>query len=807
MNEEFDLNELQYNFDFKGFLLKLFSYWKLFLLCLGITFSIAYYINVRKVPVYTMSNLISIKDDQNPFFSTNTSLTFNWGGTTDKLNTAVISLRSRSHNEKVVDRLQYYINYYRDGKYKRVDAYKQSPFKIVVDTSRYQIIGSAITIRLVDSLKYTLEATFEKRNYGLQSFGSKKKSQWFADTESFKREFSFDEPVRLPFFNGVIERDKDQGLSKQPYYISFTSFNSAVSRQLRILINPESNGSSVLRLQLSGTNKARLVDYLNTSVQVLSDDVLERKNIFATKTIRFIDSSLAYKSKELKGAENELNDYKNKNAIFDLEKEGAEISAKLNKLDSRKESVNRELNYYNTLEDYLLTRTNYNDVPAPSVAGISEASIVSGVSRIFILAEERSKYQYSVKEGNSVFDDIDRQINAVKSVLLENIISSKSLINSELKDINANIYKNEALIRKLPREQQELLKIQRRYDVSQGTYNLFLAKRNEAGLVKAANVSDVFVIDPAKDTGGGQIGPNTQLNYVVALIIGLLIPFIIVFIVFILDNKIHTATDVTRLSHIPLLGTIGKSTVEGNLAVLGRPKSTISESFRALRSSLQFIYKKQGISGAKTVLITSSISGEGKTFCAINIASVFALSNKKTILLGLDLRKPKIFGDFNIDNTIGVVNYLINDATKEEIIQKTSIPDLDIITSGPIPPNPSELLMNDQMEELMTSLKQEYDYIILDTPPIGLVADVLELIKYADANIYVIRQNFTQKGMLSVINEKYKTGEVKNISFVFNFFKQKKGYGYGYGYGSYADSYHETAEDKTKGKLWKKLFK
>jgi capsular exopolysaccharide synthesis family protein len=432
------------------------------------------------------------------------------------------------------------------------------------------------------------------------------------------------------------------------------------------------------------------------------------------------------------------------------------------------------------------------------------------------LAEERNKYQYSFKEGAPVFDDIDRQINAVKAVLLENITSTKSLKNRELNEINRELSEYESEIRRLPKEQQQLLSIQRRFDLSSQAYNLFLSKRSEAGLVKAANVSDVQVIDPAKDIGGGQIGPNNQLNYVMATVFGFFIPFVFVFLIVFFDNKVHTTQDIIRLSPIPLLGVIGKGKIGENLIVLQKPKSAVAESFRAIRASLQFMYKKRGLEGSKTVLITSTIGGEGKTFCSINIASVFALSEKRTVLLGLDLRKPKIFDDFKINNNVGVVNYLINEASVNDIVQKTSVPHLDVITSGPIPPNPSELLISDRMDELMDELSQQYDYIVLDSPPLALVADSLELVKYADATIYVVRQNFTKKGMLSIINEKYKTGEVKHISFVLNYFQQKgrygygydNSYGYGYGYGFGLGNYHYGyLEDDKKPPLYKRLFK
>lgn len=813
MNEEFEINEVHSTFDFRGFLYKLLSYWPLFIISLAIAFSVAYYINVRKLPVYQMTNMISIKDDQNPFFTTNTSLTFNWGGTTDKVNTAVISLKSRTHNEKVVERLQYYLNYLKEGKYQKVDAYKQTPFRVEIDTTQPQILGQQLKIEFKDSVTFTLSTNFNGGSRSLQHYNEGKEIiSRHIEASNFEREYKLGQEISLPFFTGSLVRDTEINLVlHKAYYFGFSNFDGVVKGYSNINVKPDSKGSSVLNMRLTGNNKARLVDYLNTSVKVLSEDMLARKNLFATNTIRFIDSSLTQKSEELLDVEDELNQFKNKNSIFDLNIEGQEINNRLNSLDLREESVNRQLNYFNVLEDYLINKSDYHNVPAPSVAGISEMSIISGVGRIVALAEQRNKFQYSYKEGAPVFADIDRQIDAVKIVLLENINSSKKLINQELSFINRDIGQYEAEIRKLPKEQQELLKIERRYNLSQGSYNLFLTKQSEARLVKAANVSDVMIIDHAKDTGGGKVGPNTQLNYMMAGLFGFIIPFVLVFMKAFFDTRITNTKDIERLSRIPILGAIGKSHMDTNLVVLEKPKSSIAESFRAIRSSLQFIYKKQGIEGAKTVLVTSSVSGEGKTFCSINIASVFALSEKKTILVGLDLRKPKLFDDFNINNEVGVVNYLINDAEITDIIQKTNVNYLDVITSGPIPPNPSELLMADRLELLLSQLKKDYDYIILDSPPLGLVTDALELVNYVDATLYIVRQNYTKKGMFNLINEKYKTGEIANISFVLNFHEEKGKYGYGYsysyGYGAYSNGYHENAEKPGIMKRIKRFFK
>ena len=259
------------------------------------------------------------------------------------------------------------------------------------------------------------------------------------------------------------------------------------------------------------------------------------------------------------------------------------------------------------------------------------------------------------------------------------------------------------------------------------------------------------------------------------------------------------------------LAVIGKSNLSDNIVVLKKPRSAVSESFRGLRTSLQFSFEKQGKEQTnRCILVTSSVSGEGKTFTAINLASVFSLSNKKTLILGLDLRKPKIFDDFDLHNEVGAVDYLAGESNVTDIIQKTGYKNLDVITSGSIPPNPSEILMGEKINQLIAELKERYDYIVMDTPPIGLVADALNLMKFADASLYMIRQDYTKKGMLGIINEKYEKGEVENISFVLNYFRQKAKYGYsygndyGYGYGKYGQAYLE--QDK-KSNFLRKIFK
>ena len=400
--------------------------------------------------------------------------------------------------------------------------------------------------------------------------------------------------------------------------------------------------------------------------------------------------------------------------------------------------------------------------------------------------------------------------------MLENSNSLKNALQYDKIKVNTKLKELETKINVLPEKELEYLNISRKYNLSDNVYNTFLQKRMEASIVKAANLSDIQFPDPAKDIGGGLVGPRTGVNYITAFFIGIFIPLIVIFILFFIRNSIQNIEDISSVTDIPLIGVVGIKHNESNLSVFERPKSALSESFRAIRSSLQFLYKKQSLMGSKTLMLTSSISGEGKTFCSINIATVFALSEKKTIILGLDLRKPKIFDDFNVKNDIGAVNFLIGQNKLEEVIQKTHIPYLDVLTSGPIPPNPSELILGNSMKEMMELLKKEYDYIILDTPPVGLVSDALELAQYSDVILYIVRQNFTKKEMLALLNNRSKRGELNNISIVFNGYENKAkygtGYGYGYGYGysygfseGYSNGYHD--EEIPRGFINKLIYK
>ena len=805
--KDFSIFENHSNFDFKGFLLKILSYWKWFLASLIIAFTIAYQVNIRKEKIYAMQTMVSIKEERNPFFTSNTSLVFNWGGVSDQVNGISTIIQSRSHNELVVDKLQFYIDYLTQGKYNLVDSYGAVPFYVNIDKSKGQLANTLISIKFLSANEYEIRIPFENSSVSLIIYSNNTYSNTAVQPTEFVKKYKVGEQVSLPFLNWKLQINDNPGMyTGNEYFVKFNDFDGTVSGYRGVNVGSDDKGGSILTLSMQGTNKARMVEYLNATVKMLIKLQLDGKNQFATNTIRFIDSTLVAMESQLKETGSELKSFRKDKNIYEIEGGGEKVSDKIMDFDVERDQVTRKIAYYNSLKSYLNNSVDYSRLPAPSVAGIEDPNVVVNVSKLIALSTQRSEMAYAVK-SDKIFKDFDNQMQAVKNVLLENIASAKGSLLTDLAMVNAKIGQAESTVKRLPEQQQELLKIQRKYDLSDNIYNEFLKKRNEAEIVKASNLSDIHFIDPAKDIGGGLIGPKTSVNYILALFLGTLIPLLFIFGIFFINNSIQNTEDISKLTQIPLIGVIGVNKDSLNLAVFDKPKSALSEAFRTIRSSLQFLYKKQQVSGSKTLMITSSISGEGKTFCSINIATVFALSEKKTVIIGLDLRKPRLADEFGLKNQIGVVNYLIKQNSLAEIINPTQIPNLDVILSGPIPPNPSELILSDAMRDLILELKQKYDYIILDTPPVGLVSDALELAQFADVTLYIVRQNYTKKDMITLLNTRVQRGELANASIILNGYENKAkygtAYGYGYGYGAYSNGYHDEGD---KISFWQEIL-
>jgi capsular exopolysaccharide synthesis family protein len=803
--QDFDsLNNPKENIsDIKSYIFRILANWKWFLVTIPIALIIAFYINLSTQRKYNINSTIAIKEMQNPLFSSSTNIAFNWGGVSDKVESIRRVISSRSHNEQVVSELEFYTKYLREGRFRIEDAYGETPYIVRLEPNKFQLLERLIRIDFIDNQKFKLSIDFEdSKTEKIVNYDRDLIYKHDVVNSLISQEFELDKPINLPFLNLTLESlDGFGNIAGKSFILKFKSLNNSVKQYSKVIATPIDN-SSLLSVTSVGSNKKRLVDYINKSIELLIKNQLELKTNYASQTLDFIDEQFNNTRDSLQLIEDDIGKYKEAKDIYNLSAEGSQIFSQTISLDKAQVSYLERLEYYENLESYINTSQSYSNIPAPAVINIEDATISPKITTLTQLSTQKEKLQTEVTDNHPTLITLNQEIESAKNVLLENISSLKNVIELSLKNSKRRLNNYNYQLRKLPVKEQNLLAYQRKYAMTESNYKYLLQKRYEADIAIAASVSDITVLDKAKDTGQISTEPRTSFNYVIALLLSIILPLFILIALELIDTKVHTVEDIESLTTIPILGVVGRSIAKNNLAVFLKPKSVVAEAFRALRSNLFFLFDRNKIGQSKTILVTSSISGEGKTFVSINLSTVFALSDKKTIIVGLDLRKPKIFNDFDLKNDFGVVNFLIGNMSINEIIQKTHIDNLDFISAGPIPPNPSELLLGIATKELIEHLKHEYDYIILDTPPVGLVSDALELLKYADATLYIVRQKFTDKGMLKIINDRYLKQKFSKLTIVLNNFKSKSNYGYGYGYGA-----NYGYQEEVKQPFYKRIFK
>lgn len=413
----------------------------------------------------------------------------------------------------------------------------------------------------------------------------------------------------------------------------------------------------------------------------------------------------------------------------------------------------------------------------------------------------------NAQDDNPSLTLLNAKIQNTMKALQENIneiINSAKISLNEISNQEASI---EEELQKLPVTERRLLNIQRDFKLNDQIYNFLLQKRAEAAISKASNVADNKVLDEASAYSTVQIAPLESKNKMVAIVLGLLFPLSILFLLEFFNNKINDVKVIEKLTKVPIFGSVGHNDKSSDIPVADNSKSTIAESFRALRTNLQYILRDKE---KKVICMSSTMSGEGKTFCVINLAAILAQAQKKTLLLSLDLRKPKIHKIFNIDNKVGLSTYLIGKTSYEDIIKPTNIDHLYVSVSGPIPPNPSELLDTELMEKFITRAKNEFDFILIDTPPIAIVTDAILLSRYSDANIFVIRHNYSPRDVLYLVDELSNKRNVPNIGILINDVKVNSYYAYGkkysYNYG-YSDIYNDYYSDHKKPTWRQRMIK
>lgn len=542
-------------------------------------------------------------------------------------------------------------------------------------------------------------------------------------------------------------------------------------------------GSSVVNLDVNGPIAQKEIDFLNGLISAYQRYDLEKKNQAAIRSLSFIDDQLAKTGDSLKLFENALEEFKKQNFVTDLSSEAKKLYDQLKLLGEQRAMTIFAENYYKYLEEYLKHGRAYEQVILPSSIGVSDAVLNGLVSQLITLQTEYNALAAMSKNNPMVTDKgavLTSGINESKKQLIEAITNLRATDKIKISGIDRQISLLEVELKGLPGAERRLVHIQRNYTLNENLFVFLQQKRAEAGISKASTTTDVMVVNPPR-VSGGAITPKVTQNYGVYGGLGLILPFLVFVLIEVFNTRIQSREDIENITSIPFLGGIGHKETESNLVVFDRPKSAMAESFRALRSNLNYFTSGQD---RKVFMVTSSISGEGKTFTTINLASVFALSGKRTLIIGADLRKPKIFQDFKLGNDRGLSTYLSSLHSLDEVIQPTGLDCLDLISGGPVPPNPSELILNPRMDEMMKVLGERYEFILLDTPPLALITDGLVLAKYAHHTLYLVRQNYTPKSLLNLVDELYRTDKLQNISLVMNdVYRTGPGYGYGYAYG------------------------
>lgn len=757
--------------DIKRYLSLFLSNWYWFAIALFIALTFAYGINRYSQKIYTVSSTLLIKDDQigggltgadafipgGEYFKSKQNLTNEMG-----------ILKSYSLNYKVIEQLKdFHITYIGVGRRNIVEKqlYTDCPFVVIPDSGVMNPTNSQIGITILNQNSYIPEFADDSKIRNSVKFGER-----YNDNK-----FSF--IIKLRDANKLIYDDN----KSNKYYFWFENLDYLTNRyRNKLSVSPIVENSSLITLSCTGPVVEQEVDYLNKLMDVYIDYGLDIKNMTADSTIKFIDSQLNSILGSLSFAENKLEKFRSDNKLIDLSSAGEIIQSRLEKYGSEKTVLELQQHYYQYLKDYLVSKTESGDIVSPTVIGVSDPELIRLIQELAQLQAQKKQISLNIKNGIAPNVLIEEGIERVKASLSENVEGSIKSINSSLADVNNRISILGLEIEKLPGTEGKMITIQRDYNVNNTVYTYLLEKRAEAGIAKASNVSDNRTIDRAYDFNSSLIKPKAKRNYMMALIFGFFAPMLGIFLIDYLNNKIIDKKDVERGTDAPVIGFISHSSSKSEIPVNEKPGSTLAESFRSVRTSLKYFIKEKD---TPVIVVSSTISAEGKTFISINLATIIAMLGKKVLLVGLDLRKPRIHRVLEIENEKGLSTYLSGGINFDDVIQDTSIKNLWYAPSGPVPPNPAELIETGKMKDFIESARNRFDYIIIDTPPIAIVTDALLIAPYVDMYLLVVRQRYTSKNTLTLIQELYKNGTLKNLAIVINDISLTGYYGYGLRYG------------------------
>ncbi len=541
----------------------------------------------------------------------------------------------------------------------------------------------------------------------------------------------------------------------------------------------KANGIS---LYIEDINTDRGKDILNKIIELYNRRGQDEKNEMAVRTAEFIDERLKALHLDLSSSEAKIQGYKQQNKIVDVAAEATYLFTMANELDNKLKEAETEYEILEMTRDFVADPKNrYALIPFYSDNGAGSNLIAKHNE----LALQRLQLMENAKANNVAIKTTNAKLDALLGNIVSTLDKSYESASVRLAELRKQTNKSQSKLGNLPEKEREFIGLQREYSIRNTLYTFLLQKREENQLVLAASTPKGKIIDSAF-AYDEPIAPKKLVILFIAFVMGILLPMVWLYLKSMFTNKFDSQEALARITPLPIAGEIchSRSAASSPLIVDNNSKRPVVELFRLLRSNLQFMLP--ATAGCKVVLVTSSCSGEGKTFVSMNLAESLALTGKRVVLVGVDIRIPRLAENLNISPAPGVTNYLSGAVdTIGELVQR--VKDLDVIVAGPVPPNPSELLISDRFNEFIETLKSQYDYIILDTAPIGLVSDTFNISKYSDTVLYVTRVNYTRKQFIKYLNGVVEKGQLKNIALVVNDTDIKQSNGYGYGYGAKED--------------------
>jgi tyrosine-protein kinase Etk/Wzc len=767
------------NMDIKRYISLFISNWYWFAFTLFIALTLAYAINRYSDKIYTVSSTLLIKDDQSGGLGSGVGSVLPGGDmfkSQQNLKNEMGILSSFRLNDSVMKKLDdFHVVYVSIGRRKIVESrmYKTCPFSVVFDSLETEPKGIKVGISILSDSTYRIEFNDGLRFDSIMSFGTK-----------FNK-FGFDFAIIPRFADGNIMASN----GSNDYYFYFVDPESLANEyRSKLSVTPIEKDATLVTLSVSGLVPEQEADYLNMLMAVYKQYGLDNKNETASKTIEFIDKQVEIISDSLNIAEGKMEKFRKSNNFLDLSKEGALIQNRLEQFENEKMAFELQLQYYNYLFDYLNIKNGGGKIISPSVMGITDPILLRLVNELSDLQKEREKLGLNLDSNQPALELMDSQAEGVREALKENVRNGIAGLKLSINETNDKISVVETEIGKLPSTERELITIQRKFDLNNTVYTYLLEKRAESGIAKASSVSDNRIIDEASQSRASLIKPRASHNLMLALILGLLFPMAGIFLIDYFNDKVIDKKDVEKRTKVPVIGSISHSVGESGITVFEKPGSSFSESFRSIRTSIKYYIKENE---KAVITVSSTLSSEGKTFISVNLAAIIAMLGKRVLLVGLDLRKPRINKYFEFDDSLGMSTYLSGNCSYEEITKQTQIKNLFYVPSGPIPPNPAELIETEQMRLFIEKAKGEFDYIILDTPPVAIVTDALLLAPYAGLNLFIVRQRFSSRSTIDLIEQLNKQGKLKNMAIIINDINLSGYYGYGMRYG-YAMGYGYT---------------